>query len=211
MEELIEHLSSIEQLTNLLIVSIGQVGLIALVLTVFLLGETAILIAVLLTQQGILRWEEVLIAATIGTLAADIFWFTIGRYHPSSLVPKTMRKYIVKRTSTALTRIIGTRLFLAMLLLRFFIGTRLIIILYVSRYRISWVRFLLYDLVGTFIYIMIFTIAGTFLGQAIHDLFPSYQTIVSILSAVLLISIFSYSTKQVVRSHFLDEKHTKTH
>ena len=198
MEGSLHYLLAAESATQFLIAAIEYYGLAALSFGVFLLGEAVIIIALLLTQQGVLSVEGVLIAATIGTLLADVFWFTIGRYYPAKAVPPVLRQKLVQPTDALFEKLIHGRLFLSLLLLRFFIGTRLMIILHVSRGRISWLRFLLYDFLGTVIYILVLAIIGIHLGRTIHNALPAFQMLTSVLSGLLIIIIISAVARQVL-------------
>lgn len=198
MESLTAHLSFFESTTGTLISSIDQYGILALSAAVFLLGEAAIIVAIILTKQSVLDFNQVILAATIGTLAADFFWFTMGRYFPRRYIPAALRERLLSPTNELITRLVRGHRFLPLLLLRFFIGTRLVFILYLARNQIHWVRFLLYDLIGTVVYLTIIVLIGIQLGDTVAEVAPKFQLITSVLSGLLLFMLLSMITRQIV-------------
>ncbi|MCA9354356.1 MAG: hypothetical protein KC877_02450 [Candidatus Kaiserbacteria bacterium] len=205
MSELYSYLTSFESATNLFFTAIQNHGLLAVLMGVFLLGETVIITSLILTQQGVLDLSEVIVASTIGSLLADLFWFVIGRYHPQNLIPKSIRENVFGPTSNVLTSLIRGRYFLALLFLQFFIGTRLMIILYLSRQKISPLRFAIYDCTGTFIYLIVFSILGLYLGQTINEVLPTYKLTTSIITGILVITLITIVSRNMMRKLKLEQ------
>lgn len=206
MPELLTYLTSFESLTTLALSGVEDFGFSALVIGVFLLGETIIITALILTQQGVLTLGDVIVAAAIGTLLADLWWFIIGRYHPQNIVPERIRRSVLGPTNDTLTSLIRGRYFLALLCLRFFIGTRLMIILYLSRQPISGIRFLLYDLFGTILYLAIFAGIGLLLGQAVAEVFPAYKLTSGIVAGILVVTLIVIVTRNIRRKLHIESQ-----
>lgn len=206
MTELYTYLTSFESGTVFLLSALQDFGLIALVISVFLLGEFVIVTALILTQQGVLSVFDVVIASLIGTLLADAFWFGVGRHRPQRFTPPILKRYFLQPTNDLLDRIILGRYFIALLIFSFFIGTRLMILLYLSQKPISWLRFIVYDAIGTLLYILVFSGLGIFLGQAIRDVFPVYKSIGSIVFGVLIVVLISILSRQALSA--LSKKRT---
>ncbi|MCA9360621.1 hypothetical protein KC730_01880, partial [Candidatus Kaiserbacteria bacterium] len=97
-----------------------------------------------------------------------------------------------------LEKIIGGRFFSSLLLLKFLIGIRLILILHLARYPISWVRFILYDILGTLIYILILASISVYLSKFITSAIPAFHSLTTTLSGVLLIIILSAIAHQIL-------------
>jgi membrane protein DedA with SNARE-associated domain len=178
---------------------ITDYGFVAVLVSVFFLGEYAIIIAFILVQQGHLPFSDAVTASTIATLSADTFWFSVGRYFPVTYVPSKLQHYLLIPTNDFITRLIKNNFFVPIVLLRFFIGTRLVMILYLSRAAISWKRFLFYDLIGTVIYLLFFALLGIFLGELTEAFLPEFKLVGSILSGVLVIMIISIVMKNIMK------------
>lgn len=197
LETLPLSLHTIESITELLVNAVTSYGIFGLGVGVFLLGEVVIVTALILSQQGTFALSNVIIAATIGSLLADLFWFTVGRHFPTKLMPSFLQDYFLAPANQALDSIIRNHYFIALLFFSFFIGTRLIVLLYLSRKPLSWPRFILYDAIGTFFYLIVFSLIGIALGQAIHELLPAYKLVSSILVGLLLIIIISVISRRL--------------
>jgi membrane protein DedA with SNARE-associated domain len=103
---------------------IAQFGWIAVFIGALLEGETVVLIAAVLVQQGFLDFRSVLLAAAVGAFAGDQFFFHLGRYHGSRLFtkhPSWQRR--LDRAAALLAR----RRRLVILLYRFIYGMRAVI------------------------------------------------------------------------------------
>ena len=64
---------------------IAQFGWVAVFIGALLEGETVVLIAAVMVQQGLLDFKCVLPAAVLGAFAGDQFFFHLGRHHGSRL------------------------------------------------------------------------------------------------------------------------------
>jgi membrane protein DedA with SNARE-associated domain len=103
---------------------IAQFGWVAVFIGALLEGETVVLIAAVLVQQGFLDFESVLLAAAVGAFAGDQFFFHLGRYNGRRLFtkyPSWQRR--LDRAATLLAR----RRRLVILLYRFIYGMRAVI------------------------------------------------------------------------------------
>lgn len=193
MDLLSEQLSSLDIIGALLPTSLDQYTVLAVIFTVFFLGEYAIVAAVMVSQQGLLDLPEVIIASLIGTLCADLFWFGVGRHFPAKTIPAGIRKRLFSPVDQALSSLIRGRktTIVALFLLRFLMGARLLIILHLARSHLTWLQFFLNNLIGTIFYLIILTAVGIQLAQAADLVSPAYRIITSVLSGVFLLFILS--------------------
>lgn len=195
-------LTHLDTSTEALIASIGTYGGVAVFLVVLFFGETAIFISLLLSQQGVLSLSQVFIYATLGGLTADIFWFIVGRYFPKRMVPRFMNNMVLGPVNSFLESVTKDRIFLSILFLKFFIGARLAIILFMSRQKMTFFKFLIYDVVGTILYMIIFTGIGILFGHFIQNAVPSLHVLTSIASGFLLIGVASQIARKMIIKHF---------
>lgn len=183
--------------TSLFTTDFASFGILAIIVSVFLFGEYAVVAAVMLTKEDLFSIEAVVLASTIGTLLADCFWFGMGKYFPQRAIPLSLQKKLFIPASRSLHRLIRGRNTLVLFLLRFLIGARLIIILHLAR-TITWNRFFISNAIGTIFYLLILTIVGLQLADFTAVLTPAYKTITSILSGILLLFLLSKIVEQVL-------------
>lgn len=192
MPEIIAQISNFDSATGALIGSLGMYGPWAIFVSTLFFGETAIFIALMLSQQGVLDIKDVFIFATLGTLCADIFWFLVGRFFPQRIVPKTMSRLVFAPVHSFFESITRDKIFLSIIFLKFFVGVRLAIILYLARLDMSFMRFLVYDTFGTLIYMVLLSLIGIGFGHIIQQTVPSYHVLVSVITAIFLIFFLSH-------------------
>ncbi len=103
---------------------IAQFGWVAVFIGALLEGETVVLIAAVMVQQGVLDFKSVLPAAVLGAFAGDQFFFHLGRHHGSRLFSRyPVWQRSVKRAIALLER----RRRWVILFYRFLYGMRAVI------------------------------------------------------------------------------------
>lgn len=197
MSDFVTLIGSFDTATGALVASLGAYGAPVIFLSVVFFGETAIFISLLLALQGVLSLPVVFLCGALGTLCADIFWFVVGRFFPQRAISGTLKRIVLDPVHSFLERITKDRIFLSILFLKFFIGARLAIILYLARKPITFVRFLLYDTLGTLIYMILLTALATILGHFIKTVVPSFHIITSIATGFLLIFFISHTVRNM--------------
>lgn len=133
----------------------------------FFFGETVIITAAFLATQGVVSLEAVFLFSLAGTLVADIVWFYVGR----SALTVTRRFAVYKEKYqgflSVLERIYGTKPFLVLLFIKFLYGTRILTILYLSMRRMRLYVFLLFDFIGTALWLAAIIALGYFVGRSV--------------------------------------------
>jgi membrane-associated protein len=198
MTTLLAYFSNTQIYIDTLISLLQGFGGLTIFFGVFLFGEVVIFFSILFTQQSSLELWVVFMASVLGLLTADTLWFLIGRYFSPKLVPNFIRHKLLYPVSIFLDTYTKDKIFLSLLFFKFFIGTRLAFVLYLSRQpEVSFIKFIIYDLVGTVIYITFLSGIGVFLGGFINDVFSVYKTIISIFSSIFLLIILSFVFKKL--------------
>jgi len=103
---------------------IARFGWAAVFVGALLEGETVVLMAAVLVQQGMLDFKSVLLSAAIGAFAGDQFFFHLGRRHGSRLL--TDHPVWQRRVSRALALLERRRKWV-ILFYRFIYGMRAVI------------------------------------------------------------------------------------
>ncbi len=169
-------------------------GEIAIFIAVLCVGEIAILTAFVLAGQGIFSPISVILISSLATLIADIFWFGIGRFFPQRIVPGIFHRAMLGPLSDFIGFVTRDKIFLSIFFLKFFLGTRIAVILYLSRRELSTIRFILYDIVGVVFYILILGFIGLVVGNWIKNIIPAYRFTVTLISIALLVGFFMFLT-----------------
>ncbi len=129
----------------------------------FLEGETVVLLAGILVAGGQLTFEGVAGCAFIGSLLGDQLAFCLGKYKGSALLARFPRLDRKRELVAQLLRKYDTFLILGF---RFVYGVRNITPLVLGMSGISYRRFLVWNLAGAFLWALLFTIVGSYFGEA---------------------------------------------
>jgi len=164
-------------------------------LGVFLTGETAVLISFMLSGAGIIPYPTVLLLCILATLAADLFWFLFGSIIAKKSKVQVVEAKLAKPIETFLDKKFAGKVFLPLLLFKFFIGTRLLVILYLARKKVSFIRFFIYDLLSVFIYLLALSFVASQLTWLAASLAPSHALSVIFLIAIIFVWSFSRLTR----------------
>lgn len=197
MRDFFIQLSTFDVQGALILASLGDFGVLAVFLAVFFFGETAIIIALLLTQQGVSDLATVFVGAVLGQLCADVFWFILGRYFPQRFLPDRVRSMVMHPVRNALTQITKDRIFFSIFFLKFFIGVRLAIVLYLAHYPITFLRFFVYNVLGTLLYMIVLSAIGVLFGSMLKSILPAFHLVTSIISGIVLIMLISFVAKRI--------------
>ena len=103
---------------------IAQYGWVTVFIGALLEGETVVLVAAVLVQQGYLNFKSVLLSAAIGAFVGDQFFFHLGRHHGSRLFTKHP---IWQRRLDRATALLARRRKWVILFYRFIYGMRAVI------------------------------------------------------------------------------------
>lgn len=128
----------------------------------FLEGETLLLLAGFVAEQGLLHLPLVMVVATVGATAGDQFYFYLGRHHRDwifrrlpHLQSKAARVYKwVERYPDAL-----------IVVSRFFYGFRIVTPIVLGTSRVAAWRYSLFNFLGAILWAVTVSSAGYFLGN----------------------------------------------
>jgi len=183
-------------------------GIPAIFISTFFFGEIAILVGFILAGQTVFLFETVFIFSVLATICADLFWFLIGTFFPKRLLKGRFRSNIFNPISALLGFLTKDRLFMSLLFVKFLIGTRLITIIYLARQKVPFHLFVIFDVIGTMIFVTVISIIGWSMGKGLHNLLPAYHFITSLVLIVILSLSLLYIYKTLILK-FLKTKKTK--
>ena len=161
-------------------------------------GELALFTLGFLTAQGILSIFPLIIFSFLGVLASDILWFLLGK---TAVVGKMISHRYTYATVSIISKAIdrtskGNR-FVAVVLAKFLIGTRILLIIYLSKTNLEFKRFVYYDAMAIFFWLIVIipigVIAGhgfTILAEVFHNLYLAIGFILFILLIIVIVQVW---------------------
>lgn len=168
-----------------LTIYIGQHWFLSTYLSVMVLNESAILAAfTLAADQGIVRIAGVALAAIVGSLTNDMVLYVIGRYGFSRFF---IRSGMPEREAAIFERLFLKNVFFSLLFIKFLFGVRLLLTIYlVAKKQIPFRPFVLYDIVGVWLYVSVVGGIGILVGSGNDGIESRYSLIVRTITAVTL-------------------------
>lgn len=164
-------------------------GYLTVFLSVALSGEFGLIAGVALARTGTVTLSGVIILGTIASFIGNMFYYYLGkvlwtRWH-------FLRKRFGRKVemSTRIVRRYGSPL---MLLARFFYGVRNIVPIALGLYEVNVGPFVLYNIVGAFIWSWFFTTAGGLVSGYLINNLPNVRNLLLLLTAGAAILGISY-------------------
>lgn len=155
----------------------------------FFLGETVIIPAAFLAGQDILSLYSVFGVTFLGTIIADMLWFFAG---PSLFRFAHRFEWIAARSESVLSGVqalYADQPFRALLASKFVYGTRILTIIYLSFEKVSAIRFLIVNLISTFVWLVAIVAIGWLAGKSIVNLVPFVSDVAYALLVVVILIV----------------------
>jgi len=153
---------------------VAQYGYPALIVGTFLEGETILIAAGFAAHQGYLKLSWVILAAFIGSLAGDQFYFLLGRLKGRSFLQKRPAWRMQTGRAERLLDLHGTWIMLGF---RFMYGLRTITPLVIGSSRISVSRFVALNAAGALVWAIAIGSLGFLFGTAIETVLRDVRRI----------------------------------
>ncbi len=169
-------------------------------------GDGIILFLSSLSGQGVINFWTIILFCSLGTIFSDVMWFFIGR---TQLTEKVISIKQFNRGYSKIERILtkyGRSDFLLLLVVKFIYGIRIITIVYFSRERKSFFRFLSYNSIAVLAITVFISFLGWMAGRGIRfyvDIYENFRTAIKIIVIVLVIFLI---LKSVIKKWLLKEK-----
>ncbi len=175
-------------------------GPIAIFLGAFFFGESVIIAAAFLASHGLWPVWEIFLLAFFGTIISDSAWFS-GTFGLTKLInKKTNDENRVKTAIKSIQKLTKGKSFLSLLFIKFLYGTRIITIFYLATQKLSFGKFLLFNSLGTIIWLVVIIFIGWSLGQGTKFIAIDLNHIdIVILVIVVVIIIFKYFIKWITK------------
>lgn len=165
-------------------------GYVAVFLGAILEGESILLLGGLLAFQGHLSIYLVIVFAFLGSIFGDMGWFLLGRYKGERLLIKW------KWLNTWIGRpmqFIAKKPRLISVGMRFMYGFRHIIPFGLGMTNMRFSTFFYFNAIGAFLWVIIFSVLGYVLGDALEVLFGNLKRyeITLVILVILIIVLFN--------------------
>lgn len=167
-------------------------GYAALLIGTFLEGETIVIIAGLLAQQGYLTPWLIAVCAFSGSCTSDQLMFALGRWKGMSVIQRFPR---LEKNLTPARRLLARYETALILGFRFVYGVRNVTPILMGVSGVNYAKFVLLNIIGAVVWAASFTAAGYFCGKIITDLgeqYPNLKYVVPGTLATLLLGAWAY-------------------
>jgi len=152
-------------------------------------GETVLLAAGFLASLGHLDIFLVVLFGAGGEVVADILWYWIGYLNNKKFIIKYGRYvFLNARRIEQLRNYFAKHGGKTLLMVKFMYGIRTMTLLIAGMAKMNFLRFLLFNTLGIFISVVLFTLLGYLFGHS-WALLDQYTIYVGIFMTVLLLSI----------------------
>ena len=134
-------------------------GYVTLLVWTFLEGETVVVIAGILAQQGLMDPKLIALCAFCGSCTSDQLMFLLGKYKGRAVLERFPR---FSRNADRVERLIHKYETLLILGFRFVYGVRNVTPIMLGVNRVNHLKFLLLNLIGAGVWALSFTYGGFF-------------------------------------------------
>lgn len=158
------------------------------------LNESAILVAFSFSSgSGVGRTLGIGFVAGLGVFTNDLILYALARYGLRRFQYRAPSPESAAEVQTIFERLFLRSTFLSLLFVKFLFGLRLILTLYlITKKNMSLVTFILFDLCGIALYIVVLGGIGWMIGQGLSSSVATYHSIIQVISWVVLVSLLSH-------------------
>lgn len=169
-------------------------------------GEVAILPLGFLAAQGTVSIFALLIFGLMGTLFSDVLWFFLAK---TTIVKKMISHHYANKTISvvhqAINRISKGNYLATLILAKFVVGTRILLIMYISTTDIGFKRFVRYNVIAIFLWLVIVASIGFISGLGFTYFAEILENMYAAIGFVLLVVILITILHIWLKKRFTDE------
>ncbi|TSC77633.1 MAG: hypothetical protein G01um101424_256 [Parcubacteria group bacterium Gr01-1014_24] len=161
-------------------------------------GEFALLPLGFLAAQGVISILPLIVLSFLGTFFSDTLWFLLGR----TAIVKNMISHRYANTTVsvineAISRMSRGSHSTALIIAKFIVGTRVLLIMYVSTTNIRFQQFIRYDTVAIFLWILVVIPIGflsglgfTYFAEILENLYAAIGFILLVIIIIIMLEIW---------------------
>ena len=175
-------------LENILLGYLNQYQILVIFIGTFLFGDTIVISLAFFAEQGALSLSSLIIFGFLGTVISDSIWFFMSKYLCEI---KYIKKKIFqnKKLVKTVDKLTGKKPLLFLIFAKFLYGTRIIFIIYLSIKKLKYLKFLLYNSIGTVIWLLTLIFLGWFSAKGAVNLIPIFKDAQYLLMIALVLAL----------------------
>lgn len=169
-------------------------------------GDGIIIFLSTLSGQGLINFWTIILFCSLGTISSDLMWFFIGR---TRLAEKVISNKRFNRGYSKIERLLdkyGRSDFLLLLIVKFIYGIRIITIVYFSRERRNFYRFLNYNSIAVVVITVFITSLGWMAGKGIRSYVNIYENFRTVIKSIVIVLVIFFILKTFIKKWLLKEK-----
>lgn len=182
-------------------------GAIGAWIAVFSFGENGAVAVFALASQDLMAPVPTFLWAALGSFSADVFWYGVAkiRFRRARDLPISEKKHPLPMD--VVDRFLKTHPFTTMICIKFLMGMRIFLTLYISHKSFfTFRRYLFLNALGTLVFMGVLFPIGWLLGKGIITTDSPLHTITSLFTLIIVIMIFSRIFPHAIR-WFLKKSH----
>ncbi len=156
--------------------------------------EAPLVLAGVLSKQGVFDWQMAIAACLFGALLGDSIMYGIGRHfgHSFLLRHPLMARFINAEEEEKIEHVIHNHGFKILLGTRFLIGVRGAVYFAAGAARVPYLRFLLWDLVAASIVVSIVFGLGYAFGEWIAEVVGDFEKLATVIAVPIFLGVGYY-------------------
>lgn len=153
-------------------------GAITVLLGAMLMSEPAIIPFFILASQGIIELHIVFIFSFAGVMITDTFWFCVGILsRRNAFLHHHYENRLSPRVRNMFQKLFGKRILLAMVVMKFMYGTRILNLMWLGFRRFDLPEFMLYEAISSAVFILALGAVGFLIGAGISLAYSVLQLV----------------------------------
>jgi len=153
-------------------------------------GEIGVMIVAFVAAQGYFPLWIVILFSFLGMIVIDSIWFGIMRLKLIRGLQDNSERF--QRISQKVNTLSGGRDMLILFISKVLVGTRILVITYISSRRISFGKFTLYNTPPTFIWAILLGFFGWLAGKGYYNIMEIYGDLKLAITFVIIFGIVVY-------------------
>lgn len=161
-------------------------------------GEIALFTMSFLAAQKVLSPFALVIFSFLGTLSSDSIWFLLGRTEiAQKIISHRYAHSTISIIAEAVRRVSRGSHLLMLVFAKFLVGTRIVMLLLVSKTVFSFYKFICYNAVATLAWLLVVIPTGflsglgfTYIAQVFHNLYVAIGFIFLVLIIIVILQLW---------------------
>ncbi len=164
----------------------------------FFLAESIVLASSFLAAQGFWSIKTVFVFSLLGTVSCDFFWYFWGLRFLKITHQWNTCLNIYDKIAFFADKVTRRSAFLMFLLMKFLYGTRFLMVIYLGAQKMRFLKFVVYDLIVTCIWLLVVIPIGWLAGRGMYSFFLIYKNLNYVFIAlIILIIIFKLAQRLI--------------